>query len=167
MVFMKDVIVLNRDRAPHFVPELSTAVISIHTPGDNSPNFPRDVFERVLELEFSDVNRSQYMKHHENLPAHRMVCFKKKDADKILDFVNDCLTHDIEGFLVHCDAGISRSPAVALAIREIYMLKRDIPRRWDLYNKTVYYEIMMAYHDRLSDGDWPSGLIPPIVGLVF
>ena len=168
MGFMKDAIVLNRDRAPHYNPEHPTAVISIYTPGDNPPVFPIDanIFPRVLFLCFSDVNRSQHTKiKGEHVALGKL--FGKEEAGLILNFVNGCLTDGIVDFMVHCDAGISRSPGVALALREIYMHERDIPGRWSLYNKTVYYEIMMAYNDMVYTGTWPQNVVPPITGLIF
>jgi len=56
-------------------------------------------------------------------------------------------SHEVEGVLVHCHAGISRSAAVAKWIAEKYEL--PYPERYMLYNKHVYRTLREAMNRRL------------------
>jgi len=56
-------------------------------------------------------------------------------ALEIVNFVQ-AIAPNVEGIMVHCKAGISRSAAVAKWIAEIYQLPFN--HAYDYYNKHVY-----------------------------
>lgn len=84
------------------------ALISISTPGveyDRHPNYTK--WGDVIELEFDDVDRLM----------HGCIRFDANRAKKLIEFIEKNKDRD---FAVHCDAGISRSPAVGMFISEKY-----------------------------------------------
>ena len=63
------------------------------------------------------------------------VLMEAKHAMSIVEFVNR-VSPEVEGILVHCKAGISRSAAIAKWIAEKYGLPFE--HRYESYNKHVY-----------------------------
>jgi predicted protein tyrosine phosphatase len=95
----------------------SVAMISISTPGTWEPDLAD--FAHVLRLEFHDVEEED---------AEPWVVFDADHARKIIEFVSRL--HGAENaweVIVHCKAGLSRSPAVALYIAAATGC--DMPRR--------------------------------------
>lgn len=92
--------------------EESHVIVSIRTPGDpNEVRLPLN--ERtieVLHLQFHDLDRvvEGYSDHLET------QMFQPSHAKQVNDLVKR--NKDVEAFVVHCDAGISRSAAVAAAV---------------------------------------------------
>ena len=94
----------------------AVAMISISTPGTWEPDLAD--FAHVLKLEFHDVEDD----------AEPWVVFDADHARKIIEFVSRL--HGAENaweVIVHCKAGLSRSPAVALYIAAATGC--DMPRR--------------------------------------
>ena len=90
--------------APHDVPHL---IVSITSSIDDVARLPENEHTLgVVRLVFLDV------------PAHLPAPMTSDDAAEILDaFVRH--RDRIERVIVHCDAGVSRSPAVAIALARI------------------------------------------------
>jgi predicted protein tyrosine phosphatase len=93
-------------------------IISIHTPGSNPANPKQNEFTRaVLHLAFHDLDQDPG-------PAFRAVygepaLMTELQARDVKDFVSQYAWaefYPIEEIIVHCDAGHSRSPAVAAAL---------------------------------------------------
>ena len=82
----------------------------------------------ICRLQFHDVDPTKGCE----VPH---VLMDAKHAMKIVMFVNKTAPN-IEGILVHCKAGISRSAAVAKWIAEKYNLPFE--HRYESYNKHVY-----------------------------
>ena len=88
------------------------ALISIDTHAD-WPELPESViqsdqFKGVLKLHFADINR----------PLLTYILFDDDHAKQILEFYNK-IKSDITLLVVHCQAAISRSPAVCAALSKI------------------------------------------------
>ena len=98
----------DRESACSIEPQTGVAVISISGPGQPAPLkvgwFP------VLRLEFDDV-----VKPVAAVP--NLVLFAEKHVQAIHEFVEFNLDLD---FLVHCDAGVSRSTAVGIFLRDCH-----------------------------------------------
>ena len=114
------------------------AVISIATIPNNWPTIEaNENFKGVLRLTFADID-SRYKD---------LVMFSEDHAEEIIGFV-DALKDDLDVLIVHCEAGLSRSPAVAAALHhEIY--GNDGPFFKSHYpNRFVYRTLMNAYNAR-------------------
>ena len=85
------------------------------------------------------------------------LVFNKVMARQILDFVAE-MYPKVECFLIHCHAGMSRSPAVAAAIEHIYH-ERGSDNYW-FEHKTPN---MMVYRGILNEhyGTGPAGVVNP------
>lgn len=66
-----------------------------------------DQFKEVLELQFHDLEESPY------LPSNTRL-FNKQDAELLVSFFER--NRNIDSIIVHCHAGVSRSPAIALGL---------------------------------------------------
>jgi predicted protein tyrosine phosphatase len=68
---------------------------------------PMEGWNDVIKLEFDDIVSFS--------PKMKLVPFDTKMADDLLSFIE---VHEGEEFVVHCDAGMSRSVAVACFLRD-------------------------------------------------
>lgn len=94
----------------------------------------KDGWHKVLRLEFHDLDV-------ENEPY---VLMDKEMARQVVKFARDN-SQEIEGILVHCNAGVSRSAAIALWIADEFGLQFN--RQYHLHNKHVYKLLREAAHD--------------------
>lgn len=91
---------------PHEVPHI---VISITSGPEDVARLRTNALCRgILRLSFPDAESAS-----ENLSEREL--FSADQATQIWDFVL-AHRHDVERIVLHCDAGISRSPAVAAAL---------------------------------------------------
>jgi predicted protein tyrosine phosphatase len=93
--------------------EISHAFISIHTPGDKAPFIAtNDYTLGFMSLCFDDVDSEKMFEGINRKP----ILFNEQIAYDIIAFwakINPKV------FVIHCDAGFSRSPAVAAALTSI------------------------------------------------
>lgn len=94
--------VYNRKNACAVEPRPNTAVISITVPGDPAPL--REGWDSILRLEFHDATPEE---------AGDYILFDEAMAMRVLAFLEENTTRD---YLIHCDAGFSRSVAVGMFI---------------------------------------------------
>lgn len=138
---LKNVVFTGRDQAeaspawPHW------AVISI---SGMNPAVLKDGWHSVLRLEFDDID----------VEEEPYIIFNELHAEQIIDFVTEaCDSHEVEGILIHCQAGISRSAAVAKWIAERYEL--PFPDKYMLFNKHVYRVLRSTMMGKqLAGGLW-------------
>jgi predicted protein tyrosine phosphatase len=125
---------------PHDVPHVIVSITSSDTDQARIPPSPH--CRALLRLAFADADAPTDALAEGTLfsPAH---------ARAIWDVVEEHLPH-IERFIVHCDAGMCRSPAVAAAIAKV--LDGDDTEYFRRYrpNMRVYRTMLQAYHDRTS-----------------
>ena len=126
------VVFMGRGDAEDAVADPKWAVISIATPGRPAADL-QEGWHAVLQLSFKDVESgfNPEMPNFQN-KAH---AFTDEQARAIWTFMEERAPH-IEGLLVHCHAGVSRSAAVAKAVAEGYELA--FPAEYDSYNKFVF-----------------------------
>lgn len=100
---------------PHDVPHI---IVSIQTPKDpDAVKLPiNDHTLKVVNLVFHDLD-DRAMAHVELRDQYEADCFSPGQARQILAAVK--AYPEAQALLVHCDAGISRSPAVAAALSKI------------------------------------------------
>lgn len=133
---LQSVLFTGRDQAEASAGWPHWAVISI-TESDDRPAALKDGWHSVLRLQFDDIDA----------PEQPYVLFSPAQAGQVIDFVTS--VHDstrVEGILVHCRAGISRSAAVAKWIAERYGL--PYPAGYAHYNKHVYSTLRLAVFER-------------------
>ena len=94
------------------------AVISIGEPDMKAPQI-KDGWHDVLRLFFHDVNPDKVVEL-----TNKYTGMNKSQANQIVEFVNR-VAPNVDGILVHCKAGISRSAAVAEWIAKRYELPFD------------------------------------------
>lgn len=136
-----NILVWNREQAIAQVKDLTppAAVISISTVGDELPDFKIEKLGiEVLFLSFDDVEDDDKF----------YTPISDIDALNIKDFIEE--NKDVETLVVHCDAGVSRSAAVAAAVGK-YLFNDDMfifgrPRFCP--NRTVYRKVLKAFYDR-------------------
>lgn len=103
-----NIIVCNRDKAESHKFHFPHLLISISAPNDK-PKLPINKNRiAILSLEFHDLDK----------PYKDYKLFSEEDAYKIFEFLKQ--NKEIRDIVVHCDAGISRSPAVAAALAKIF-----------------------------------------------
>jgi len=132
-----------------YSPELGEAILPVYTQ-----------LSAILRIKCHDVD---YSKTGE-ITAQRgfedydeITKFDEKMASDIINFVSE---HAPKNVVVHCDAGLSRSPAVAMALSEIFNYGASSPQFFvrsyaggmHLYNKHIYRTILEV-GEKLMKGD--------------
>jgi hypothetical protein len=122
------VIFLSRKEAESSV-NPNWAVISI---SGLDPARLKEGWRSILRLEFDDIDPDPKALFAED----PYILFSNEHARQIIKFAHQCNDEGVEGIVVHCHAGISRSAAVAKWISERFDL--DFPSGYMLYNCHVY-----------------------------
>lgn len=111
----KAIEVRSRQFAKTFKSEVPWAAISVSTKSDDFAVLPTENRVGLLQLCFWDIANPKF----EDIEGFDDKLFSKEQAKQVLEFVAQ-YWESVECFLVHCEAGISRSPAIAAAIEYIY-----------------------------------------------
>ena len=104
-------------------------VISIVSPGNEHPKFTS---EFLLRCQFNDV-REDLM-----IDSGITSAMNKGMAEHIVDVAME--HRDVETWIIHCEAGISRSPAVAIGLARYLKCTptaKELERMFPCYNKHV------------------------------
>ena len=132
---MIDIRILNRKEAKKFSCEshdFKTAIISItDTDRENEHfNFTKENgIKSVLYLKFDDVEKTY----------RNQIVISKEQAESIVKFVNKN-KNKVDKFIVHCEAGVSRSAGVGAAIMKA--LNGD---DWDVFKNPLMCPNMKCY----------------------
>jgi predicted protein tyrosine phosphatase len=136
-----------------------SALISIWSPGDyekfqrTEPTLIED-YEKMRKF-FKTNIRQEFWDTEDNVPGYDTI--SKEQAQEIVNFI--LINHD-KKFIIHCDAGQSRSAGVALAVECILEYNGDkyefskntsyvsLPQYSP--NRKVYDKIMEAYENAKS-----------------
>ena len=113
------------------------AAISI-TSGHEHPVMSEANRVGLLRLVFDDITQ-----------ADTPQSFTPALAAEILDFVAS-VWDQVDVFLIHCDVGLSRSPAVAAALSRIYYGDDGPWFELDFPNRLVY-DVLVATHSRRQE----------------
>lgn len=101
----------------------------------------------LLQLAFADVNKEEDVERI-NVLVHateNTSFFTKEHAAQIINFVQEMKSKGIELFLVHCEAGISRSPAIAAALHKIFVDKDDMEYFKRFQPNSHVYKTILEY----------------------
>lgn len=137
---MIDIRILNRKEAKKFSYEshdFKSAIISITDTDKADVIFEKNEangIRAVLRLKFDDVERDYKNEH----------CITKEDAESIVKFVNKN-KNKVDKFIVHCEAGVSRSAGVGAAIMKA--LNGD---DWDVFKNPLKCPNMKCYRTVLN-----------------
>jgi predicted protein tyrosine phosphatase len=102
-----ELVVLSREAAERYEPNGKEICISIGDPHGN-PAQLSDAFVAVLRLAFNDITA---------YPAPEDVLFAEEHAEEVLRFVEQW--PDADRIVIHCHAGVSRSPGAALGLCDV------------------------------------------------
>lgn len=142
-----NVYVLNKHSAQMFHSDLignkPYAMISILSNPKESiklENDPNRLF--YLRMNFDDIDRDI----DRDIDPTKYRLFNQEDAKEILSFAKK-IKNNVDAIVVHCEAGISRSPAVGLALAQLLDAKNQdrIEYRFPLYNRHVYNTILKTH----------------------
>lgn len=115
-------IVISRDTLIKYIkPESHKVLISISTPTVPYNSAIPTGWLETLELSFLDViwddlNKEQQQELY-GMWGDKLKLFDETAASSLLEFIDKHSTRD---FVIHCDAGISRSVAVGAFMRDFY-----------------------------------------------
>ena len=139
--------------------------ISITTPGDRKglAKLPESAMTLgVLRLSFHDLDliADDVLKAMEEDEGEKYTLFGDSDADKIVEFITKH-RGQLGAVIVHCDAGVSRSPAVAASIAKTFG-KSDDSFFFKRYhpNRRVYRGVLDSYYRKFCDRCNGSGYDP-------
>lgn len=105
---------MSRARAARLIPNASCALVSISTPARSYDVSPRGKgWAGVLRLEFHDV--ANEVPPDDWLDTY--VRFTSAHAGRVCVFAHGAISAGIEDLVIHCDAGLSRSVAIAESLR--------------------------------------------------
>jgi predicted protein tyrosine phosphatase len=141
--FLSRLKVLSRRLAMTHESTTRYAVISIHDPPPEveSAKIPqRWGLEGILRLGFHDVDPQTHMSHR----GMESLAMRSEQAREVWRFVRDKWLK-VECLVIHCEAGVSRSPSVAMAIADAFAMGRDVidwrdfdpsldPPNWHVYD---------------------------------
>ncbi len=118
------VMVMSAELAGSYTPHDKTAVVRIFDSSRRArktyPRLREGLFEGIFEYIFDDiqVDRLSPDELHEMVRDHGMVVFSEAIAEKLLDDIVS-IKDVCETILIHCNIGMSRSPAVAAGIMDL------------------------------------------------
>lgn len=135
-------------------PHEKTVIIRVSEPDYEkewkTPLLHHEQFADILHVFFYDVTDAQIERILKEEPHAPYFAITKEEAEKILTFVDK--HKDADRVVVHCSAGISRSPAVGIAIAGHFDLWHEERKLFDsdLYipNQTVIERIAQCSKKR-------------------
>jgi len=142
--------VYNRGQAEDLEPVEGTVMISISAPGDQASL--KEGWEDILRLEFHDV-----VEIPDDIPD--VEPFDTGHVDAIHEFVEKHIEAG-KDFVIHCDAGVSRSVAVGVFMEDVHGADLELHaiHTTDAANSRVKRGLMKKYWmERLWESDGTSG----------
>lgn len=113
-----------------------SAIISVMSP-DVDRRVDLTQFKEVLKLDFYDYE----LRHMREFRQDNI--FTDEMADQVWNFVSN-LGEDIEALVIHCEAGVSRSPAIGYALH-VLSDRLELARFFGCPNDFVFCKMVEAY----------------------
>jgi len=129
-------------------PDSKVIAISVTDPKSKPVDLP------LLDL---DVLRLQFHDLDQTYPSHAIILFDICMAHQIKDFVENYSGRDNLIVIIHCEAGISRSAAVAGALSK-HFIGSD-----EKFFKTPYYPNRFVYRILLNLLNGQENLVPNVI----
>lgn len=123
--------VISRPEAERYHPPENTIAISIYTPDYSIP---------VLSPDFVEHHTFCFFDRDVAIDELESGIITNEDAYKISQIIHRCMTNRMD-VMIHCDAGISRSGAVAVAIDDYFRLGQDWSKKKPTFNRLVYNKV--------------------------
>lgn len=145
-MMLKNVYWMPRVKAEQISPKTSEAMISISVPDDPAKLNSGWSRTRLLRLQFHDADTegNVTLMPHQQINDHgKAVLFNEQDARNVIEFAEENKNR-VQTIYVHCDAGISRSAAIAKFIAQLYKL--PFPESYMIYNKHVFRVLTNTYN---------------------
>lgn len=141
-----NITVLPKGRAQEFTCDQPWAAISVSTDPSSFAKLSAENRLGLLQVSFWDIDQKN---QHNGVNVE----FTTEQAKDILTFVQDMLP-SIDSLLVHCEAGMSRSPAIAAAISNILWGSNADQVYFKKYtpNFFVYRKLLEAYYGGCTIG---------------
>jgi predicted protein tyrosine phosphatase len=111
--------VYSRAQAEALTPEVNQVIISITVPGKPAAIRMVNEWAGILRLEFHDFATHVGATLTGEPDGDPIVYFDEAMAERVSAFVEEHARNGRD-FVVHCDAGVSRSVAVGLYLRDVY-----------------------------------------------
>jgi len=133
--------VLSRCEIKDFITDDKHIVISVRDPNSEIAKLPRLKSRlEVLDLEFSDLDGV-------HLPSSAFyILFDNDMAEKVIQFFNE-YKDKVDLIICQCEAGISRSAAIAGALSKIINNDDTIYFKKYIPNRLVYRTILEKYYE--------------------
>lgn len=142
-----NILVRSRSEAKAFTSDVPWAAISVSTYADDFPKLNKCQQVGLLQLCFHDIDE---LDRWADSPAYEAeavpVMFTYQMAQQVWCFVEQH-RGKIETLLVHCEAGVSRSPAIAGAIAECLEGSREPHFRGKQPNMRVYNKLLVCWEN--------------------
>jgi predicted protein tyrosine phosphatase len=136
-----ELFILSRKKAEAYEPSGREACISITDIDDERLPKLSSTFVAILRVAFSDIDQPSAD------PSE--VLFNEDHARQVTDFVSHW-TH-VDRIVVHCMAGQSRSPGIALGLCELFSWATgDLEERYPFWNPQVRGELVRVGREALS-----------------
>jgi predicted protein tyrosine phosphatase len=128
-----EVLILSQTRAETYVPSGREVCISITDPG-KLPARLSDRFAAILRLSFTDITEPTGLDWD--------VLFNEDHAKEIVSFIRQW--SDVDCVVIHCRAGLSRSPGIAMGLCELFWWGSadDLQKEHYLCNRFVGRELV-------------------------
>ena len=130
--------VLSRLLAQEFKSDTPWVGISITSSGKDWPVLSEENRVGLLQLQFDDLDD-----RHRHLD--KFILFSPEMAESVLRFVSEHLSVPL--LMVHCDAGVCRSPGIAAALSRILYNEDDDFFHLFMPNRLVYRTVVQHFVD--------------------
>jgi protein-tyrosine phosphatase len=136
-----EVLILSEQKARLYEPSGREVCISITNPDGAVPSLSSR-FVATLRVAFTDIAKPS--------PFKWDLLFNHEHAKQIIDFVREW--EGVERVVIHCMAGQSRSPGVAMGLCELLAWDlSDLEQRYPLWNTWVRQELVRVGKELLDD----------------
>ena len=135
---MTKISIYSRKQVETLLPSDNSILISIADPGRRHPKVPKGWTS--LRLSFHDLDEVR---------SEGDILVSEMDATLMLEFVEATRPKEI---VVNCEAGISRSGGVAVALEEILNENKQAFKKYPNHNRRVTSTILQVWHREFKEG---------------